>query len=136
MTDNQPGWNNMKSPSKWPEHLEPLRPDDMTQYRIRKRVMASAERLKNKRIGTWFDVTARWSVMLAPVAAGLLVVFGILAYRTAAPTSEERIVLDPTPASVDLLPSLAPDAEQLPMLLIDTAEPSRNAVLAAALITP
>ena len=136
MTDDQPDWNNMKSPSEWPEYLKPLRPDEVTQYRIRKRVMASAAGLGNRRISTWFDVTAGWSSILAPVAASLLVVFGILAYRAAVPTSEERIVFDSTPAAIGLLPSLAPDAEQLPMLLINTAEPSRDAVLAAAMITP
>ena len=136
MTDNQSDSNSMRSPPKWPEYLEPLRPDEVTQYRIRKRVMTSAEGLRNRRIGTWFDVTAGWSIMLAPVAAGLLVIFGMLAYRIAVPTSEKRIVFDSTPASIDLLPSLAPDAEQLPILLIDTVEPSRDAVLAAALTTP
>ena len=136
MTDNQSDSYSMRSPPKWPEYLEPLRPDEVTQYRIRKRVMTSAEGLRNRRIGTWFDVTAGWSIMLAPVAAGLLVVFGMLAYRIAVPTSEQRIVFDSTPTSIDLLPSLAPDAEQLPILLIDTVEPSRDAVLAAALTTP
>ena len=126
----------MELPSEWPEYLEPLRPDEMTRHRIQKRVMASAEALRDRRMRTWFDVTAGWSVILAPIAAGLLVVFGTLAYRTSAPTNNEYLALDPAPESVELLPSLAPDAERLPTLLIDAVEPSRDAVLAAALIAP
>lgn len=121
--------------SGWPSYLEPLRPDEMTRHRIRRHVLAAAEALETQ-ARSWFDVTAGWSSILAPLAAGLLVVFGTLAYR-AADTDREDLL---APATVErptgLIHSLAPDAEAPPALLIDMAEPSRDAVLAAALISP
>jgi len=123
------------SNSAWPAYLEPLRPDEMTRHRIRRHVLAAAGTIET-RAQSWFDVTAGWSSVLAPLAAGLLVVFGTLAYRAAGSDGEEPIaasLVGPTP---DLVPSLAPDAEAPPALLIDMAEPSRDAVLTAALLSP
>jgi len=118
---------------EWPEYLEPLRPDEVTQRRIRRHVLAAAEALEI-RARTWFDVTASWSSVLAPLAAGLLVVFGTLAYRAAEPVAPTVVAETPVEQR-ELVPSLAPDAEAPPSLLIDRAEPSRDAVLTAALIS-
>lgn len=120
----------------WPAYLAALRPDELTQHRMRRRVMSAAASLLERRPATWFDVTAGWSFILAPLAAGLLVVFGALAYRASTPVlgpaEPEIAILEPS----GLVPALAPDVEGLPALLIDVAEPTRDAMLAAALGTP
>ncbi|MDE2878008.1 hypothetical protein [Candidatus Palauibacter soopunensis] len=119
----------------WAEYLEPLRPDELTRRRLRRNVMAAAEALFARRPLSWLDVTASWSAALAPLAAGLLVAAGVLLYRISLPDAPEFVV-DPDPTPVGLVRSLAPDAEAPPALLIDLAEPSRDAVLTAALINP
>ncbi len=122
--------------SSWPEYLEPLRPDEMTRHRLRRSVLAAAEALMQRRAASWFEVTAGWSSVLAPLAAGLLVVFGTLAYRASAPEGVDAVAIEPALEPLELVPSLAPDAEAPPALLIGFEEPSRDALLAAALITP
>lgn len=117
----------------WPGYLEPLRPDEVARHRMRKRILAAAETLLERRPPTWFDVTATWSSVLAPLAAGLLVVFGTLAYRASTPPAEPQVAVEPS-EPVGLVPSLAPDAQALPTILTDTDEPSRDDVLAAVLI--
>lgn len=119
----------------WAEYLEPLRPDELTRRRLRRNVMAAAEALFARRPLSWLDVTASWSAALAPLAAGLLVVAGVLLYRISLPDAPE-FVAEPDPAPVGLVRSLAADAEAPPALLIDLVEPSRDAVLTAALINP
>ncbi len=120
---------------KWLEYLEPLRPDEMTGHRLRRGIVTAAEALMERHAPSWFEVTAGWSSVLAPLAAGLLIVFATLAYRASAPDVVDAVAIEP-PEPLELVPSLAPDAEAPPALLIDFAEPSRDAVLAAALITP
>lgn len=121
----------------WPEWLEPLRPDDLTRRRLHRAVMDTAESMLRTR--TWTEVASRWSAVLAPLAAGLAVASGALAYRAATPdASEGPAVAADLPAAVapfDLGPYLAPDAEAPPALLIDVVEPSREAVLTAALVS-
>lgn len=121
----------------WPEWLEPLRPDELTRRRLHRAVMEAAGSVLRKR--TWTEVASRWSAVLAPLAAGLAVASGALAYRAAMPPAAERpAVASDLPAAVaplDLGPYLAPDAEGPPALLIDVAEPSREAVLTAALVS-
>ena len=119
----------------WAEYLEPLRPDELTRRRVRRSVMAAAEALLERRPLSWLDVTASWSAALAPLAAGLLVAAGALLYRISVPDAPE-FVADADPEPVGLVRSLAADAEAPPALLIDLVEPSRDAVLTAALINP
>ncbi len=119
----------------WAEYLEPLRPDELTRRRLRRSVMAAAEALFERRPLSWLDVTASWSAALTPLAAGLLVAAGALLYRISVPDAPEFAV-DPDPEPVGLVRSLAPDAEAPPAMLIDLVEPSRDAVLTAALINP
>lgn len=119
----------------WAEYLEPLRPDELTRRRLRRGVMAAAEALFERRPLSWLDVTASWSAALAPLAAGLLVAAGVLLYRISLPDAP-ALAADVDPEPVGLVRSLAPDAEAPPALLIDLAEPSRDAVLTAALINP
>ncbi|MYC18452.1 MAG: hypothetical protein F4X67_07585 [Gemmatimonadales bacterium] len=119
----------------WAEYLEPLRPDELTRRRLRRNVMAAAEALFERRPLSWLDVTASWSAALAPLAAGLLVAAGVLLYRISLPDAPE-FAADPDAAPVGLVRALAPDAEAPPALIIDLAEPSRDAVLTAALINP
>jgi hypothetical protein len=97
--------------------------------------MAAAEALFERRPLSWLDVTASWSAALAPLAAGLLVAAGVLLYRISLPDAPE-FAADVDSEPVGLVRSLAPDAEAPPALLIDLAEPSRDAVLTAALINP
>ena len=59
----------------------------------------------------------------------------MLLYRISVPDAPE-LAADPDTAPVGLVRSLAADAEAPPALLIDLAEPSRDAVLTAALINP
>ncbi|MCG8469811.1 MAG: hypothetical protein MJB57_16660 [Gemmatimonadetes bacterium] len=121
----------MKKKADWPRYLEPLRPDEVTAQRMRRRILDAAGALRAR---SWFDVTAGWSSLLAPLAAGVLVVFGALAYRAA--DRDEPIPVATNEPSGELVPSLAPDAEAPPALLIDAVDPSRDAVLTAALVTP
>jgi len=121
----------------WPEWLEPLRPDELTRRRLHRAVMDTAESMLRAR--TWTEVASRWSAVLAPLAAGLAVASGALAYRAARPDVATGPAVAPAVpavvAPVELWPYLAPDAEGPPALLIDVAEPSREAVLTAALVS-
>ena len=119
----------------WPEYLEPLRPDQLTRGRLRRNVLSAAEALLERRPLSWIDITASWSAALTPIAAGLLVAAGVLVYRVS-DTASSQVVAEAGQEPVELVRSLAPDAEAPPALLIDLAEPSRDAVLTAALITP
>lgn len=124
----------MSDKRKWPEYLEPLRPDEMARHRMRRAIADAAESLLESRPLSWFEVTAGWSGILAPLAAALLIAFGALAYRASVPA--EELAVEPAPEPVELVESLAPDVEAPPALLIDGSEPSRDALLAAALVTP
>lgn len=123
----------------WPQWLEPLRPDELTRRRLHKRVMAAAEGMLWVRDRTWQDVTARWSSVLTPLAAGLAVACGMLAYRiSAAPPPEAAAIAQVVPSTVEseeIHPLLGPDAEAPPTLLIDASELDREAVLTAALVS-
>jgi len=69
------------------------------------------------------------------VAGGRLGAAGVVLDRIAVPDAG-GLAADPDSVPVGLVRSLAPDAEAPPALLIDLAEPSRDAVLTAALINP
>ncbi len=134
MNRRDQGRNGGRGPA-WAGYLEPLRPDELTRRRLRRNVMAAAEALFERRPLSWLDVTASWSAALAPLAAGLLVAAGVLLYRSSLPDAPE-FAADVDQEPVGLVRSLAPDAEAPPALLIDLIEPSRDAVLTAALINP
>ncbi len=124
---------------RWPRWMEPLRPDGFTRRRLHRQVMASARSLLSER-RSWQDVTAGWSSFLAPVAAGLTILFGALAYRAVRPASDGAAdrVAAPLLTVSERDPIgfyLAPDAETPPQLLIDASEPSMESVLAAALVS-
>ncbi|WP_419165277.1 hypothetical protein [Candidatus Palauibacter sp.] len=119
----------------WPEYLGPLRPDQLTRRRLRRNVMAAAGALLERRPLSWIDVTASWSAALTPIAAGLLVAAGVLVYRLSGPAAPD-LAVEPETEPVELVRSLAPDVEAPPALLIDLVEPSRDAVLTAALVNP
>jgi len=127
----------MSGKHEWPEWCEPLRPDELTRRRLHKRVMAAAEDMLRIPDGTWQDVTARWSSALMPIAAGLAVAFGMLAYRISASPDPAEVaqVAPPTVETEEIHPLLGPDAEAPPSLLIDTSELNREAVLMAALVS-
>ena len=65
----------------WPAWLETLRPDEVTRRRLHNEVMHRAEAMLRRPERTWHDITAGWSAVLTPIAAGLVVTFGTLAYR-------------------------------------------------------
>ncbi len=134
----------------WPRYLEPLRPDQVTRQRLRQSVMAAAA-LFERRQPSWVNFATAWSAALAPLAAGLLVAAGVMAYRASSGTTAEgpeaAAGAGGTPANPEagaasdaaptwLVQSLAPDAAVPPELLIDFSEPSRDAILAAALLVP
>lgn len=134
MSSRKNGRSSGRSPA-WPEYLEPLRPDQLTRRRLHRNVRAAAAALLERRPLSWIDITASWSAALTPVAAGLLVAAGVLVYRVS-DAAAPRVAAEAEPEPVELVRSLAPDAEAPPALLIDLADPSRDAVLTAALITP
>ncbi len=131
---NRPeGWESEVDRDRaWPAYLRALRPDEVTVQRLRRRVLGAADALLEARSRSWHEVAAGWSSILAPLAAGLLLAFGALAYRASSDASVTAAETMPEPAG--LIPSLAPDAERLPAMLIDAAEPSRDAVLTAVLV--
>jgi len=130
----------MRGRRAWPDWLEPLRPDELARRRLHKRIMAAAEGRLRRPDRSWQDVSASWSAFLTPLAAGLAVAFGTLAYRASAPhagsiagavAARESVAA----AQSDITPLLGADAEPPPALLIDGSEVSREAVLRAALVS-
>ena len=124
----------------WPEWLEPLRPDELARRRLHKQVMQAAESMLRAPTRTWQDVSASWSAFLTPLAAGLAVAFGTLAYRASAVSETAALATSgqTTTASVvdaEIVPLLGADAEAPPALLIDGTEVSREAVFRAALVS-
>ena len=123
----------------WPEWLEPLRPDEVARRRLHNQVMTAAESVLRPPSRTWQDVSASWSAFLTPVAAGLAVAFGTLAYRASAVPDAALSAAPPTPAvsfvDSEIAPLLGPDAEAPPALLIDGTEVSRETVFQAALVS-
>ena len=124
----------------WPEWLEPLRPDELTRRRLQNQVMLAAETVLGAPTRTWQDVSASWSAFLTPLAAGLAVAFGTLAYRASAVPAPASVAATPetTAASFldsEIVPLLGADAEAPPAVLIDGTEVNREAVFRAALVS-
>lgn len=112
----------------WPTWLEPLRPDELTRWRLRSRVRAGADPLLRRlRRGELWDVASSWASTLAPLAAAVTLALGWLALRaTPAPKPETP------PFRVD--PLMGPTADDSPPpLLTGGSEPSAEAVLSAVL---
>lgn len=68
----------------WPDWLEGLRPDDLTQARMYREIMSAARPLLDARREDWWDVASGWAGLLTPVAAVLALVFAGLAMRQGA----------------------------------------------------
>lgn len=127
----------MSGKQQWPSWLEALRPDEVTKRRLHKQVMARAESmLRPDR--SWSEVTAGWSSVLTPLAAGLAVAFGMLAYRASIATPGDSIATanvaaeELTLEAHEIQPLLGPDDAAPPALLIEENELNREAVLLAA----
>jgi hypothetical protein len=104
---------------------------------LHRNILATATGMLRAPGRTWHEVTARWSTLLTPIAAAIALAFGMIAYGVVE-DEPVTVTIDAPPAArepLDLAPLLAPDAEAPPALLIDMAEPSREAVLTAALVS-
>ncbi|MFV1985719.1 MAG: hypothetical protein ACC682_00445 [Gemmatimonadota bacterium] len=128
----------MNGKSEWPSWLEALRPDEVTSRRLHKQVMARAESMLRLPERTWHDVTAGWSAVLTPLAAGLAVAFGVLAYRASIspePETLAQVDVHAGPATLEsheIRPLLGPEDSAPPALLIEENELNREAVFLAA----
>lgn len=115
----------------WPRWLAPLRPDEVSRSRMRAVILARASGPLRARRGTgWREVAERWTTTLAPLAAGLALVFAGLAYRATRPVGAGPDVLDV--ATVEELVGPAP-AGAPPELLTAGTEPTADRVLQAAM---
>ena len=77
---------------------------------------------------SWQDVAGRWAAVLAPIAAGLTILFAGLAYSASHSEPEARVeVFDLDPLV------LQPMNDGPPTLLTSTAEPSVEGILAATI---
>lgn len=130
----------MSGKREWPAWLEALRPDELTRRRLHNGVMTRAEAVLRLRERSWRDVTAGWSSILTPIAAGLAVAFGMLAYRASLDTDLAVAAADDVTDAVtleshEIQPLLGPDDAGPPSLLIDENELNREAVFRAALVS-
>ncbi len=117
-----------KSPETgWPTWLEPLRPDEMSRRRLRNAVLSAASPILRAREWSWQDDVARWTSVLAPVAAAVAILFAGLAYRAARPETQALV----EPLEID--PVLQPLADGPPAMLTSTLEPSVEEILAATI---
>ncbi|MDH3732738.1 MAG: hypothetical protein OEU54_04355 [Gemmatimonadota bacterium] len=131
------GRRDRREDSAWPAWLEALRPDEVTRQRLHNRVMTTAETMLRLPERTWSDVTAGWSSVLTPLAAGLAVAFGVLAYRASIdPEIESMAATEPASIERDeIQPLLGSEDTAPPALLIDEDELNGDAVLRAALVS-
>lgn len=113
----------------WPAWLEPLRPDPVSRARMKRGIQAAAAPLLAARHpAAWWEVAADWSSVAIPIAASIALLFGWLAYESGpspapAPDSER----------MEMAALVKPASSSPPALLIDQAEPSSDALLAATL---
>ncbi len=112
----------------WPAWVQPLRPDEMSRRRLKKAVLSAAGPMLRAREWSWQDVAGRWAAVLAPIAAGLTILFAGLAYSASHSEPEARVeVFDLDPLV------LQPMNDGPPTLLTSTAEPSVEGILAATI---
>jgi hypothetical protein len=114
----------------WPAWLEPLRPDPMARARMKRGIQAAAAPLLAARHpAAWWELAADWSSIAIPIAASIALLFGWIAYQSnpspASTPESERMEIE---ALVQPAAASSP-----PALLIDQAEPSSDALLAATL---
>lgn len=112
----------------WPAWVQPLRPDQMSRRRLKKAVLSAAGPMLRARERSWQDVTGRWAAVLAPIAAGLTILFAGLAYSASRTEPEARVeVFDLDPLV------LQPMNDAPPTLLTSTLEPSMEGILTATI---
>lgn len=114
----------------WPAWLEPLRPDEVSRRRLRRAVFLAATPILRAREWSWQDDVARWTSVLAPVAAAIAILFAGLAYRAArpeAPEAEARVEV------FEIDPVLQPLADGPPAMFTSTLEPDMEEILAATI---
>ena len=87
---------------RWPMWLRELRPDELTQRRMRRAILDEAAPLLNSRRDNWFDVVAEWAAILSPLAAAVTLIFAGLALRQAGSTDIEESLAS-APAVEDLV---------------------------------
>lgn len=118
---------NRNGETEWPAWLESLRPDELSRKRLRTSVLSAAMPILRARGQSWQDEVARWTSVLAPVAAAIAILFAGLAYQAARPAVVARV----DPIEVD--PLLQPMVDGPPAMLTSTLEPSMDEILAAAI---
>ncbi len=72
---------------RWPQWLEPLRPDDLSRRRMLGEIMRRARPMLAHREPDWLGVAAGWATMLVPVAAIITLVFGGIAIQASGPSA-------------------------------------------------
>jgi len=112
----------------WPAWVEPLRPDEMSRRRLKNAVLSAAQPMLRARDWSWQDVAGRWAAVLAPIAAGLTILFAGLAYSASRSETEARVEA----FEIDPL-VLQPMNDGIPALLTSTLEPSMEGILAATI---
>jgi hypothetical protein len=99
----------------------------MSRRRLRNAVLSAASPILRAREWSWQDDVARWTSVLAPVAAAVAILFAGLAYRAARPETQALV----EPLEID--PVLQPLADGPPAMLTSTLEPSVEEILAATI---
>lgn len=72
---------------RWPQWLEPLRPDDLSSHRMLGEIMRRARPMLERREPDWLGVAAGWATMLVPVAAIITLVFVGIAIQASGPSA-------------------------------------------------
>lgn len=111
---------------RWPEWLEPLRPDDVARARMLRAVRGRAERelARRRRHATW-DTAERFARRLTPLAAAAVLVFGWLALRARPEPDVSR------PVAVEQLLE-PPSGEGPPAFLVSASAPRAEHAYRAA----
>lgn len=111
---------------RWPDWLEPLRPDDLSRARMRRAIARRAAPILQRRNVVWSDVASGWASRLAPLAVAVLLLFGWIAWR-AEPVETRQA------ASLDAEALIRRDtADSPPRVLTSDDAPSADAILASA----
>lgn len=114
---------------RWPEWLEPLRPDDVSRARIQARIRVRSERelARRRRRAAW-QAAEQLARRMTPVAAAAILLFGWLALRAGAvPEPDAR-----RPVAVEQLLQPA-GGEGPPAFLVSASAPGPEHAYEAAL---